>query len=143
LCVRDDAEHVHAAKANGIAMIDLAAVNLYPVEATADRADATLADKIEKIDNSGPSMLRSAAKNHRFVTVMVDPADYATCLAEMDANGGDTTQAFRERCARTVFRATARYDALIADELARAAGVAGDELLPAELALPCKKVQDL
>jgi len=114
LCVRDDAHHAAAATANGIGMIDLVVVNLYPFEATADKPGSTTADKIEKIDIGGPSMLRSAAKNHAFVTVIVDPADYARCLAEMAANGGDTTLAFRQKCARTVFRTTSRYDALIA-----------------------------
>jgi phosphoribosylaminoimidazolecarboxamide formyltransferase/IMP cyclohydrolase len=143
LCVRDDAHHMAAAKANNIGMIDLVVVNLYPFEATADKPGSTTADKIEKIDIGGPSMLRSAAKNHAFVTVLVDPADYARCLAEMAANAGDTTLAFRQRCARTVFRATGRYDALIADELTRIAGSPADEVLPAEFAVPAKKVQDL
>jgi phosphoribosylaminoimidazolecarboxamide formyltransferase/IMP cyclohydrolase len=143
LCVRDDAHHMAAAKANNIGMIDLVVVNLYPFEATADKPSSTTADKIEKIDIGGPSMLRSAAKNHAFVTVLVDPADYARCLAEMAANAGDTTLAFRQRCARTVFRATGRYDALIADELTRIAGSPADEVLPAEFAVPAKKVQDL
>jgi len=88
-------------------------------------------------------MLRSAAKNHAFVTVIVEPADYARCLAEMAANGGDTTLAFRQKCARTVFRTTGRYDALIADELTRIAGDPVDEFLPAEFAVPAKKVQEL
>jgi phosphoribosylaminoimidazolecarboxamide formyltransferase/IMP cyclohydrolase len=143
LSVRDDAHHMAAAKANGIGMIDLVVVNLYPFEATADKAGATTADKIEKIDIGGPSMLRSAAKNHAFVTVIVDPADYARCLAEMAANGGATTLAFRQQCARTVFRTTARYDALIADELTRIAEFPGAESLPVETALPLKKVMDL
>ncbi len=148
LCVRDDAHQLEAARANGIGMIDLVAVNLYPFEATCDKPGATTADKIEKIDIGGPSMLRSAAKNHAFVTVLVDPADYARCLAECDAHGGDTTLEFRQHCARTVFRTTARYDALIADELTRLAGPASastpeSELFPSECALPLKKVQDL
>jgi phosphoribosylaminoimidazolecarboxamide formyltransferase/IMP cyclohydrolase len=143
LCVRDDAHHAAAAKANGIGMIDLVVVNLYPFEATADKAGSTTADKIEKIDIGGPSMLRSAAKNHAFVTVIVDPADYARCLAEMAANGGDTTLPFRQKCARTVFRTTGRYDALIADELTRIAGDPAEEFLPAEFAVPAKKVQEL
>jgi phosphoribosylaminoimidazolecarboxamide formyltransferase / IMP cyclohydrolase len=143
LCVRDDAHHMDAARANDIGMIDLVVVNLYPFEATADKPGASTEDKIEKIDIGGPSMLRSAAKNHRYVTVMVDPADYARCLAEMDAHRGATTLAFRERCARTVFRTTARYDALIADELTRIAGSPEDEALPAEFAVPAKKVQEL
>lgn len=140
LCVRDDAHHVAAAQANGIGLIDLVVVNLYPFAATADQVGATTADKIEKIDIGGPSMLRSAAKNHAFVTVICDPADYARCLAEMAAHHGDTTLGFRQACARTVFRTTARYDALIADELTRIAGFPASEAFPAELALPLKKV---
>jgi len=143
LCVRDDAHHIAAATANGIGMIDLVVVNLYPFEATADKPGATTADKIEKIDIGGPSMLRSAAKNHRDVTVLVDPADYARCLSEMAANAGDTTPAFRAALARTVFRTTARYDALIADELTRIAGTPAEEAFPSELAIPLKKVQEL
>ena len=143
LCVRDDAHHVAAAQANGIGMIDLVVVNLYPFEATADKPGSTTADKIEKIDIGGPSMLRSAAKNHVFVTVIVEPADYSRCLAEMSANAGDTTLAFRQRCARTVFRTTGRYDALIADELGRIAGSPAEESFPTEYAIPLKKVQEL
>ena len=93
-------------------------------------------------------MLRSAAKNHADVTVLTDPGDYARCLAEIAANAGDTTLAFRQACARKVFRTTARYDALIADELGRIAAGADAavwdaERFPAEFALPLKKVQDL
>ena len=143
LCVRDDAHHMAAANANGIGMIDLVVVNLYPFETTADKPGSTTADKIEKIDIGGPSMLRSAAKNHAFVTVIVDPADYARCVAEMAANAGATTLAFRQQCARTVFRTTARYDALIADELTRIAGSPVAEQFPAETALPLKKVMGL
>ena len=101
-------EHLASAQQHGIDLIDLVVVNLYPFEATADKASSTTADKIEKIDIGGPSMLRSAAKNHDSVTVLVDPADYARCLSEMDVHNGDTTLAFRQRCARTVFRTTAR-----------------------------------
>ncbi|MDW8372950.1 MAG: bifunctional phosphoribosylaminoimidazolecarboxamide formyltransferase/IMP cyclohydrolase [Planctomycetota bacterium] len=143
LAVRDDPRHCHDAAAHGIGMIDLLAVNLYPFEATADRTEATLQDKIEQIDIGGPAMLRSAAKNHAYVTVLVDPADYPACLAEIEAHGGETTLEFRRRCARKVFRATARYDALIAEELARCSGDPADEFLPEVLALPLKKVQDL
>ena len=143
LANRAVADHLKSATTHGIALIDLVVVNLYPFEATADKAGATTADKIEKIDIGGPSMLRSAAKNHASVTVIVEPGDYSRCIAEMDANNGDTTLAFRERCARTVFRTTARYDALIADELTRIAGFPAEENFPAENAIPLKKVMDL
>jgi phosphoribosylaminoimidazolecarboxamide formyltransferase/IMP cyclohydrolase len=143
LANRKVAEHLKSAETYGIDLIDLVVVNLYPFEATADKAGATTEDKIEKIDIGGPSMLRSAAKNHDSVTVIVDPTDYARCLSEMDAHGGDTTLAFRQKCARTVFRTTARYDALIADELTRIAGFPAEEAFPSENALPLKKVMDL
>ena len=148
LCVRDDPHHREAAAANGIGMIDLVVVNLYPFEATADKPQASTADKIEKIDIGGPSMLRSAAKNHAYVTVLSDPVDYPAFLAELEAHAGHTTLAFRSRCARQVFRTTARYDALIADELTRIAGDADPavwdaERFPAQTAIPLRKVQDL
>jgi phosphoribosylaminoimidazolecarboxamide formyltransferase / IMP cyclohydrolase len=136
-------EHLASAQKHAIGLIDLVVVNLYPFEATADNPKSTTDDKIEKIDIGGPSMLRSAAKNHASVTVLVDPADYARCLSEMETHNGDTTLAFRQRCARTVFRTTARYDALIADELTRIADFPSDEAFPSENALPLKKVMDL
>ena len=148
LCVRSDPHHREAAARMGIGMIDLVVVNLYPFEATADRVDATNADKLEKIDIGGPSMLRSAAKNHADVTVLCEPRDYARFLAEFAEHGGDTTLAFRQRCARTVFRTTARYDALIADELTRIAAqddasVWAQERFPEHTAIPLRKIQDL
>jgi len=111
---RDLPEHVRQAGAHGIAPIDLVAVNLYPFEQTVARPDVTREEAIENIDIGGPSMLRSAAKNHAAVTVACDPADYADVLREMDANGGATTPATRERLARKVFALTSRYDRAIA-----------------------------
>ena len=143
LCLRDDSDHQRQAKTHDIGMIDLVVVNLYPFEATCDQPGTTLEQKIEQIDIGGPSMLRSAAKNHRDVTVVCDPADYPRLRQELEAGDGATTAAFRARCARKVFRATSRYDALIADELLREAGGEEDEFLPTEFALPLKKVQDL
>lgn len=148
LARRDDPAHLASASQHGIALIDLVVVNLYPFEATCDTPGATTAAKIEKIDIGGPSMLRSAAKNHAAVTVLIDPSDYVRCLAEMDAHAGATTVAFRAACARKVFRCTSRYDALIAEELTRIAAaeepaIEAAERFPAELALPLRKVQDL
>ena len=146
LCLRDNDEHQQAAADNDISMIDLVVVNLYPFEATCDQAGATLADKIEKIDIGGPSMLRSAAKNHKFVTVVTDPADYSQLISDLAEHDGATTSAFRTYCARQVFRTTSRYDALIADELGREAGDTWNEdkeALPEQMALPLKKVQGL
>jgi phosphoribosylaminoimidazolecarboxamide formyltransferase/IMP cyclohydrolase len=84
LCLRDNPEHQEAAKTHGIGMIDLVVVNLYPFEETVARAGVTFEEAIEQIDIGGPSMLRSAAKNHRDVTVVCDPADYDRVLASMD-----------------------------------------------------------
>ncbi|MDA3959341.1 MAG: bifunctional phosphoribosylaminoimidazolecarboxamide formyltransferase/IMP cyclohydrolase, partial [Planctomycetota bacterium] len=142
LCLRDNPDHRRQAETHDVGMIDLVVVNLYPFEATADREGAQLEEKIEQIDIGGPSMLRSAAKNYRDVTVVCDPSDYERLVAEMSAADGATTDAFRARCARKVFRATSRYDALIADELLREQGEE-DEFLPEQMALPLKKVQDL
>ena len=111
---RDVAEHLAAMHQHDIPPIDLVCVNLYPFEQVTSRG-CSLEEAIENIDIGGPSMLRSAAKNHDAVTVLVDPADYGIVLEEMRANGGATTRATRERLARTVFRATAAYDGMIAD----------------------------
>jgi phosphoribosylaminoimidazolecarboxamide formyltransferase/IMP cyclohydrolase len=112
LGVRDNAEHSAAMAEHGIAPIDLVVVNLYPfLKALMSGADR--ATFIENIDIGGPSMVRSAAKNHAFVAIVTDPADYAELLAEMDANGGATTLALRKRLAAKAFALTAEYDSLI------------------------------
>lgn len=99
-----------------IAPIDLVIVNLYPFEKTIAQAGTTLATAIEQIDIGGPSMLRSAAKNHEYVTVVVDPNDYQRVLAEIQATG-DTTLITRRELAVKVFTRTAQYDATIANYL--------------------------
>jgi phosphoribosylaminoimidazolecarboxamide formyltransferase/IMP cyclohydrolase len=111
---RDNDEDARDAKKHDIPVIDLVAVNLYPFEQTVAKPGVTLEDAIENIDIGGPSMLRSAAKNHRWVTVISDPADYEIVLAEMKDNAGDTTLATRERLALKVFQRTSSYDAAIA-----------------------------
>ena len=117
LHLRDNAEHVAQAKEHGILPIDLVVVNLYPFEATVAKPGVTLEDAIENIDIGGPSMLRSAAKNYRSVTVVVDPADYATVLDTMKANDGATTLQLRERLGIKVFVTTSKYDGAIANFL--------------------------
>jgi phosphoribosylaminoimidazolecarboxamide formyltransferase/IMP cyclohydrolase len=114
---RDDQEHIAQAKANDIPPIDLVVVNLYPFEETVAKPGVTLEDAIENIDIGGPSMLRSAAKNHSHVTVIVDPSDYARVIAEMKENKGDTTKGLREQLAVKVFLRTSEYDAAIANFL--------------------------
>ncbi len=117
LYVRDNPEHVAQAQAHGIAPIDLVVVNLYPFERTIAKPETTLEEAIEQIDIGGPSMLRSAAKNYRSVTVVVDPADYADVLENMQTNEGATTLKLRERLGIKVFVTTSRYDGAIANYL--------------------------
>ena len=119
LYLRDDAAHMAQAHENGIRPIDLLVVNLYPFRETVARPGVTPGEAIENIDIGGPAMLRSAAKNHRFVTVVTDPADYDAVLADMRAHGGETTLASRERLAVKTYRATSDYDAAIAAYLGR------------------------
>jgi phosphoribosylaminoimidazolecarboxamide formyltransferase/IMP cyclohydrolase len=114
---RDDPEHLAQAKANDIPPIDLVVVNLYPFEQTVANPDVTLEEAIEQIDIGGPSMLRSAAKNHAHVTVVVDPADYARVIDEIKEHNGDTTKGFREQLAVKVFLRTSSYDAAISNFL--------------------------
>lgn len=114
---RDDDKHLKQAKDNEIPAIDLVVVNLYPFEETIAKPGVTLEDAIENIDIGGPSMLRSAAKNHSHVTVVVDPADYEVVIREMKDNHGETTQGTREHLAVKVFLRTSEYDAAITNYL--------------------------
>ena len=111
LAVRDNPQHAAAMEAHGIGAIDLVVVNLYPFAATWARG-ADRDDMIENIDIGGPSMVRSAAKNHQFVTILTDPADYPVVLEQIAATGS-TNLAFRKAMAAKAFAATAAYDATI------------------------------
>ena len=122
LLARRDAEsHQASLEEFGIGAIDLLVVNLYPFEATV-AAGGDFAACIENVDIGGPAMLRSAAKNHDFVTVLTDVADYATCLAELERNNGATGLAFRRACALVAFGRTAAYDAAVSGWLSGALG---------------------
>jgi len=112
LAVRDDAARVASMAEHGIGAIDLLVINLYPFEATVARG-GTRDEVVENIDIGGPAMVRSSAKNHAFVTVLTDPADYPELLGALDADGG-TGAAFRIRMAGKAFALTAAYDAAIA-----------------------------
>ena len=114
LAVRDNAEHAAAMAEHQIGAIDLVVVNLYPFEATVAKG-AERDEVIENIDIGGPSMVRSAAKNHAFVTIVTDPADYATLLGELEATGGATTYTFRKAMAAKAYAATAAYDSAISN----------------------------
>ena len=113
LSVRGNDEHEAAMAEHGIGAIDLVAVNLYPFAATVARG-AGRDEIIENIDIGGPSMVRSAAKNHASVTIVTDPADYAELIAALDSSGGMTSLDLRKRLAAKAFSATAAYDSMIA-----------------------------
>ena len=127
---------VEALRANGIEFIDLVCVNLYPFRQTIAKEGVTLAEAIENIDIGGPSMLRSAAKNFRDVTVVCDPADYAAVLDEMRAHG-NTTSETRLRLSAKAYTHTAEYDRMIAAYMRVQAG------LPEKLFLDFDLVQSL
>jgi phosphoribosylaminoimidazolecarboxamide formyltransferase/IMP cyclohydrolase len=125
-----------------IPRIDLLAVNLYPFAATVAKPDCTYAEAIENIDIGGPAMVRAASKNHESVTVIVDPADYAQVLADLDANDGATSIDTRSELAAKAFAHTAKYDTMVsAYLLGRQANA--EESFAETLPLVFEKVQDL
>ena len=113
LAVRDDPEHTATLEAEGIQPIDLVCVNLYPFERTVASRDVTEEEAIENIDVGGPTMIRAAAKNHRFVAVLVSPESYDAVLAELEETGGFIGLETRHWLANEAFATTARYDAAI------------------------------
>ena len=129
LFIRGNATHEAAVQQHGITPIDLVVVNLYPFEATVAKPGVQLHEAIENIDIGGPSMLRSAAKNHDSVTVIVDPADYAEVARQIEASG-NTDLPTRRKLAAKVFARTAAYDGAIANHLAGAFAESADALPP-------------
>ncbi|MEP0963300.1 MAG: bifunctional phosphoribosylaminoimidazolecarboxamide formyltransferase/IMP cyclohydrolase [Roseobacter sp.] len=117
LALRDNDDHVSSMTEHNIAPIDLVVVNLYPFEETVAKG-AEYDEVIENIDIGGPAMIRSAAKNHGFVTVVVDVDDYAEIIAEMDGNEGHTKYALRQRLAQTAYARTASYDTAVSTWMA-------------------------
>jgi len=152
LCRRDKPEHLAQAQKHGIDLIDLVVVNLYPFEQTVARPGVEFAEAVENIDIGGPSMLRSAAKNHESVTVVCDPDDYTLVLQALESpgEGGAALRGLRRRLALKVFERTAAYDGAIAayfrktatpqPETPDLAAVAG---FPDTLSLSWKKAQSL
>lgn len=112
LGIRDKETHVEQMKTHQIETIDLVCVNLYPFKETISKPNFTHEEAIENIDIGGPSMIRSAAKNHQFVTVVTDASDYSTIIDEIKSNG-DTSLVTRQKLAAKAFRTTAAYDAMI------------------------------
>ena len=143
LFLRENDEHTATAAEHGIRPIDLVVVNLYPFEQTVAKPDVTLEDAIENIDIGGPSMLRSAAKNHQSVTVVVDPADYGR-VADQVSSGGETTLELRRELAVKVYSRTAAYDGAIALHLANVYEQdQPSEDLPDKLVVRADKLQNL
>lgn len=146
LYIRGNPDHEAQAAKYGIQPIDLVVVNLYPFEKTVAMPNVPLSEAIENIDIGGPSMLRSAAKNHASVTVVVDPADYAAVVKDLKEHGGDTCEMFRWKLAVKAFETTSRYDSAIAQHLhTERMKVKGEAVapLPETLTVSLKKAQDL
>ncbi len=139
LGVRDDPAHAAAMAEHGIGAIDLVVVNLYPFAATVAKG-AGRDEVIENIDIGGPSMVRSAAKNHAYVTILTDPADYAALVAALDESGGMTSLPLRKRLAAKAFAATAAYDSAIAQWFAFADQ---GELFPEVITLAMRRGETL
>jgi len=139
LAVRDNPEHAAAMAEHAIGAIDLVVVNLYPFEATVMKG-AERDEVIENIDIGGPSMVRSAAKNHAYVTIVTDPADYAGLLAELEETGGATRYEFRKLMAARAFAATAAYDSMISQWFAFADQ---QQLFPEMLAITATRKEEL
>ncbi len=139
LYIRGNAEHEAQAAEHGIGAIDLVVVNLYPFEATVKKSGVSHEECVENIDIGGPSMLRSAAKNHNSVTVVCDPDDYTAVLGEITA-AGDTSPTLKRTLAAKVFRHTGYYDSLIAQHLSSTTDDAG---WPEIISLPMRQAQSL
>lgn len=125
LALRDKEDHLKNVEENNLSLIDLVCVNLYPFKQTIQKANITFDEAIEQIDIGGPSMLRSAAKNYRFVTAVTDISDYPKVIFELETYG-DTTIETKKELSKKVFQKTAQYDAYIAEYLTT-------ELLPEKL----------
>jgi phosphoribosylaminoimidazolecarboxamide formyltransferase / IMP cyclohydrolase len=121
LNIRDNAEHQKAMESLGIKHIDMIVVNLYPFKEVVAKG-CTFEDAIENIDIGGPSMIRAAAKNYKFVAVVVDPADYGKVMDDMKAHNGETSEELRFYLAKKVFAITADYDKAITEYLAKVKG---------------------
>ncbi len=137
LCVRDSKDHMAEAEKNGIQMIDLVVVNLYPFREVVARPDVAFEEAIEYIDIGGPSMVRGAAKNHKYVTVVTDPADYDRVVDDLRRRDGATSEMLRRELAVKAFAHTARYDGAIASWLG------GREEFPDLLTLQFEKGDEL
>ena len=122
LALRDNESHMQALREHQINLIDMVVINLYRFEDTVAKEGCTLEQAIENIDIGGPSMLRAASKNYRFVSVVTDPKDYAKILAEMQQTGGKISEATNFELAKKTFQLTAHYDTAISRYLGQFTG---------------------
>ncbi|MBT8120496.1 MAG: bifunctional phosphoribosylaminoimidazolecarboxamide formyltransferase/IMP cyclohydrolase [Gammaproteobacteria bacterium] len=130
-------------KDNDIAPIDLVVVNLYPFEATVAKEGCSLEDAIENIDIGGPAMVRATAKNHAYVSIIVDPADYQRVLEELNSNQGTVSDATRFDLAVRAFEHTSNYDGMIANYLGRIKEDGAMDELPRTINLQFNKIQEM
>jgi phosphoribosylaminoimidazolecarboxamide formyltransferase/IMP cyclohydrolase len=145
LALRDDKAHMEQARKQDIEMIDMVVVNLYPFEKTVAKESVTLEEAIENIDIGGPSMLRSAAKNHRSVAVITDPSHYPAIIQELKKNSGALSESTLKDLAVEVFKRTSLYDGVIFDYLSKAEKKKDEKekVFTETLNLTFKKEQDL
>jgi phosphoribosylaminoimidazolecarboxamide formyltransferase/IMP cyclohydrolase len=143
LAIADDPAHMAQLEEHAIAEIDMVVVNLYPFEQTIAGGNVALDDAVEQIDIGGPTMLRSAAKNFRFKTVIVNPARYGGILEEMAAAQGSIGEATRFALAREVFLHTSRYDSIISNYLAGVAANGAAPALPEVFSLALPKAESM
>ena len=144
LALRNHADHMNSLKEHGIGLIDMVVVNLYQFEKTVEKEDCTLETAVENIDIGGPTMLRAAAKNYPFVSVVTDPADYAVILKEMKETGGKVSEATNFHLAVKTFQLTARYDGAISNYLGKlSADGSVLNLFPETFTVQFSRAQDL
>ncbi len=144
LALRDNPKHMQDLKEHDIGLIDMVVVNLYPFEKTTQKPNVTIDEVIENIDIGGPSMLRSAAKNHKDVAVICDPCHYNRVIDELKKNGGVLSEDLMRELAIEVFALTGRYDNIIHNYLKNYFKVKSESLgFPQELNLFFEKIQDL
>ena len=140
LSIRDNPAHVAAMEEHGIVGIDLVCVNLYPFRETIAKPGVTMEEAIENIDIGGPSMVRAAAKNYKYVTIVVDPAQYEEIISRMDA--GTLDENFRLTLSQKAYLHTGLYDCAIADFLSKKV-TAGESEMPDVLSMAYTKIQEL
>ena len=140
LAKRDNPKHLSALSENNFNQIDIVVVNLYPFESSVANENTTLSEAIEKIDIGGPSMIRSAAKNHESVAVIVNPKHYAKLSQELESNSGQLSLETKQRLAVEAFQHTTYYDSIIANYFAKAYKT---DSFPAEFSIPLKQKNTL